>query len=198
MSWENGQKAVVKRYQKYAALSDFDYRRLLLTTTGQRTSTAQELSQGDFDVFMAVLEVTLWERFGQGLCDRPPAGIQPDYWQRRCPAAGMANSRHLHLIGPLYQQLVNALDAANQSPVDPPRYLLQMASRASRRPIHNLSELRAWDAVSLIEAIKDRLRGLGVDTRAKGWTQGRTRRRARQTQEQQQPPRPPRQPRRNG
>jgi hypothetical protein len=172
MAWTNHQKGIVKRYQALARLPDFDYRALLQAVTGQASSTAKKLTQDDFDQTMARLEAVLWERFGQGECDRPPAELTHHYWQDRCPPLGLINSRQEALIQSLLGQLAPSLPAT----FDPERWLLGTASKAAGAPVGALRQLTEAEAGRLIEALKDRLRQRGVATQQEGWTEGPTRR----------------------
>lgn len=188
MSWTRGEKGkggqigTVHVYKTLAKLSDHEYRTLLYQVTGCRSSADLRLTQDDYDRFMAALELTLWERYGQGLCDAPPAWVRPRYWQDRCPANGRVNSRQLRLIRGLAERLLAELakrppgGGDYHAPATVDAWLWGVARQAGC-PVDRIEELGEKEADRIIEACKDRLRGMGIDPKEAGLTQGRTRRR---------------------
>jgi len=151
-----GQIGLVKMYQKYAGMSDQEYRDLLRQHTGQTSSTAGGLTQYDFDVFMAAIEVRahLAETNQRAVGRRPGRIRNWYYWRNRCPKTGEITSREKHRIMVLWEQLCPFLHDATKDNHD---YLAAMASHACGKKITHIHSMRSWQALALISALQDRL-----------------------------------------
>lgn len=62
----NPQKALLKTAQRQAQLSDLDYRDVLETVSGSRTSTDPRLCDRSFDKFMGYMEAIYWRKVDKG------------------------------------------------------------------------------------------------------------------------------------
>jgi len=154
--FDPGQVGLVKMYQRYAGMSNQEYRELLRELTGHTTATAAELTQHDFDVVMSAVEIRahLAEANGRAVGRRPARIRDWYYWRKRCPKPGQISSRELHRIMGLWNQL-KAFLAPEHATHD---YLCSIAAQAGGRCVTHLHDLRSWQAMALIEALKDRLR----------------------------------------
>ncbi len=83
----NPQKALIKQAQRQAHLDDADYRDVLHTVSGCRSSTEPRLGDRHFDKIMAYQEAIYWRKVDQGelqhAChDRSPFQ-QRGYWAKK-------------------------------------------------------------------------------------------------------------------
>jgi hypothetical protein len=147
---------VVHRYKRLAALDEEEYRSLMarVTSCQARSSTAPDLTNGDFDTFMAHLEAQLDWRIKEGLASPTHAGVSLTYWRNKLPRAGKANSRQIHEIYDWWHRLGPFIPAESRTP----EYLRAIAAKASHSKISAVVELSARHAGLVIEALKDRLR----------------------------------------
>ncbi len=155
--FDPGQIGLVKMYCKYAALPDLEYRELLRQHTGQTSSTAPELTQWDFDVFMPALEVRahLAEVNGRTVGKRPARIRDWYYWRKRCPKKGEITTREKWKILKLWDDLKPFLHDDHK---DDHEYLVGIASHACGCRIRHVAELRSWQALATISALQDRLK----------------------------------------
>ena len=155
MPWSKPQKARVHAYRRYAGWSDDYYHERLADHTGCRSSTDRRLTQTDFEAFMPVLEVAahLAHVNGAGKGNPPKRGhIDWHYWRERRPADGRASTRQCHAIWELVAKL------ALPDPLPYLRGMLDQAHGGEWPPSGHLTDLLAWQAGLLIEALKDRAR----------------------------------------
>lgn len=161
MAWTTPQKALVKQYQRFAGMSDQEYRSILYEVSGAHSSTEPHVTQHHFDVLMARLETRahLAHVNNRTAGRRPPKLDNWYYWRRRNPERGRVNTRLLWKIDRLWDQLVPLLPAEHLQPTaDNPRpYLYEMASQATGHFVRHLHDLHIGEALCLIEALKDRL-----------------------------------------
>lgn len=155
--FDPGQVGLVKMYQKYAGIPNQEYRELLRQYTGHTTSTAPQLTQYDFDVIMPVLEIRahLAEANERAVGKKPSRIRDWYYWRHRCPKAGQITSREQYRILALWDDLKPHLAAEHH---DSHEYLCGIAAHACGRRVAHIHELRSWQALALIEALKDRLK----------------------------------------
>ena len=158
MAWSTQQIQQVKRYQRWAKIGDEEYRNRLqkLSGCGARSSTVESLSQGDFDLFMAHLETVLARNVAEAVCSKP-AGIRLDYWRSRLPQAGRPNTRQIHEIYKLWDELKIYLP----SDVRTPDELHAIAGKAIGQSVTAISGDNgptAKECVAIIEALRDRLK----------------------------------------
>jgi hypothetical protein len=152
-----GQIGLVKMYAKYAGLANQDYRALLKEHTGKLSSTDPDLGQYEFDVVMPALEIRahLAEINGRAVGSKPARIRDWYYWRKRCPKTGMVNSRELWKINKLWSDLKPYV---SESGHDDHAYLCSISGHACGSRIQHLHELKQWQALALIEALKDRLK----------------------------------------
>lgn len=153
-----GEKALFHIYKAAAALSDPDYRQILLASSGCSSAADPEFTHAAADRALATLETRLFERVDAGLVPDPIA--QGHRWIRarfhfrhRLPRAGRINSRHLHLIQQLWEQLCQYLPAHQRSTA----YFAGIVARATGRRDLGVSALSWHDAQNVIDALRDRL-----------------------------------------
>lgn len=77
----NPQKAILKRAQREAGLSDEDYRDALQAVTGHRTSTAPALTDRHLDKLLAYLEAIHWHAADAGTLQ--PSGSATAVFRQR-------------------------------------------------------------------------------------------------------------------
>lgn len=75
MPLTNQQKSLLKRAQREAGLNDQEYRDILDTCTGARTSTAPELGDTHLDTLMKYIEAIYWRKRDSASVPSPPAGL---------------------------------------------------------------------------------------------------------------------------
>lgn len=155
MPWSNAQKACIKQYQRYAGMADADYRDLLHTYTGATSSRDAHLTQFHFDAVMPLIETRAHLAEANGLArGRRPAHLSNwYYWRNRAPGKGKASPRELWKIGQIWEQLCPHLPESERTHA----YECAVASHATGRKIEHLHDLTIAEALSLIEALKDRL-----------------------------------------
>lgn len=155
MAWSNAQKGIIKAYQRYAGMSDPDYRDLLHTYAAATSSRDAHLTQFHFDAIMPLVETRahLAETNGLARGRRPSKLSNWYYWRNRAPGKGSASTRELWKIRELWDQLIPYLPESERCD----SYLLAIASHATGRKVEHLHDLRVPEALSLIEALKDRL-----------------------------------------
>lgn len=161
MPWSNLQKGILKAYQRYAGMPDPEYRELLHAQTGARSSRDAHLTQFHFDAIMPLIETRahLAEVNGLAKGRRPPKLSNWYYWRQRAPARGKISSRELWKI--TNADHTGIWDLLLPSLPDHERchaYLCGIASHATGRKVEHLHDLSVAEALSLIEALKDRLR----------------------------------------
>jgi hypothetical protein len=91
------QKALIKTAQREAELPDEDYRDLLETVTGSRTSTDPKLGDRSFDKIMAFLEAVFWRKFDLGQLQRRsdyPVFQERRYWSKKNTMAETSRERY--------------------------------------------------------------------------------------------------------
>lgn len=153
MAWYAKHKATIKRYQRFARLSDADYRELLQNTVGVMSSTDGRLTNRDFDQAMAAIEAVLDYRVKEGFIPAP-VGINLGHWRRRLPKAGMADTRQIHEINDWWYKLQPFLPQDKRTT----DYRNAIIAKSCGCRIDHLSELKSWQTGLAIEALKDRLR----------------------------------------
>ncbi len=84
MSLTNPQKALIKQAQRQAKLGDEDYRDVLATVTGCRSSTDPRLGDRGCDKILAYMEAIYWRKVDkaemQHVCNDRAAFRQRGYW----------------------------------------------------------------------------------------------------------------------
>lgn len=94
----NPQKAILKRAQREAGLSDEDYRDALQAVTGHRTSTAPALTDRHLDKVLAYLEAIHWHAVDAGTLQ--PSGSasavfrQRGYWATKNTSQETSRDRY--------------------------------------------------------------------------------------------------------
>lgn len=155
MSWTNSQKGLIKSYQRYAGMADPDYRALLHQYAGATSSRDKHLTQYHFDVIMPLIETRahLAETNGAARGRRPSKLSNWYYWRDRSPARGKASTRELWKIKQLWETLQPLLPESERGHA----YVCGIAGHATGKKVEHLHELTVGQALSLIEALKDRL-----------------------------------------
>lgn len=157
---DNKQKALVKKYQRFAELADCDYRALLVARAGVTSCT--QLDQGGLDKVMAALEAVLWERVDAGHVPAPH-GLLRTYWRNRLTPRGGCNSRLRYTLDRWWKMLADYLPEDQRNEV----YLAGIIKHAMNwtGPVAWFNGERiTWERLSAeaarlaVEAIKDRLR----------------------------------------
>lgn len=154
MAWSNRQKAIVKKYQRYAGMPDQEYRALLHRYTGATSSTHRILSQLAFDTFMTIIEVPAHLAFVNGVGHGKTPASNWYYWRNRAPKSGHANTRLQWEIDELWEQLIAFLEPSKQCE----QYRLGIASKAVGHDVSHLGDLLTLEAHQVIEALKDLLK----------------------------------------
>jgi len=157
MPWSNAHKRILHAYRRYAGWDDDYYHERLEDHTGCRSSTDHRLDQEDFDAFMPVLESAahLCHVNGRGHGRTPKRGMNWHYWRDRRPPDGQASTRQARKIWTLLRELGDIIG----HPHDPVTYLrgiLEQAHGGDWPPSSLVSDLLAWQAGLLIEALRDR------------------------------------------
>lgn len=158
--WSNRQKYMVHLYAGSAALSDAEYRRILVTICGprkdgSRSAADRDLTQWCFDQVMARIEGRLDWAIQEGLVPPPAPKRIPDlwHWRKRLVKPGAMTTRQDRRIKDLWSELCPNLPDTARSP----QYLLAIASKACGLGIESLDHLTDWQAARLIDALQDRL-----------------------------------------
>lgn len=113
------QKGRIKQYQNAAALSDAEYRALLVEVTGMRSTTEAAFSNHDVDEVMCHLEATIEQRIAAG---HPTARwpmirgrvASPRFWRDRKGPKGTPSTRERFVDGEVSDDLGSALVAMEQ------------------------------------------------------------------------------------
>ena len=155
MAWTNQQKGLIKSYQRYAGMSDPDYRDLLHTYAGATSSRDRHLTQFHFDVVMPLIETRAHLAETNGLTrGRKPSKLSNwYYWRNKAPGKGQASSRELWKIEQVWKMLTPLLPESERGHA----YLCGIASHATGEKISHLHTLTVSQALAVIEALKDRL-----------------------------------------
>lgn len=156
MAWSNAQKGIIKAYQRYAGMSDPDYRDLLHTYAAATSSRDAHLTQFHFDAIMPLVETRahLAETNGRAVGRRPRKIADWYYWRHRYRRPGQASHAQLHRITTdLWPMLCDTLPEPRRSHA----YLCGIASHAVGHEVSHLHDLSPSEAGYLIDALKDRL-----------------------------------------
>lgn len=96
----NPQKAILKRAQREAGLSDDDYRDALQAVTGYRTSTAPALTDRHLDKLLAYLEAIMWHGVDAGTLQPSSSATavfrQRGYWAAKNSNQETSRDRYTH------------------------------------------------------------------------------------------------------
>ena len=189
------EKALLHIYPQLARISEADRRNMLQRSAGVVSAGDPALTQTGFERAMALYETVLWDRVDRGLAPDPRAcpvcsrvmkpgragmGECPegcgarkvyawsrDYWRKKLPSSGQANSRCIHKLRQLWAIIMDYLPEDQRTDA----YLagiLYHAQPARHRPESPKSMLEsggvmAWQRLTMtqslvgIEALKDRL-----------------------------------------
>jgi len=152
MAWTKRQIITVQTYRRMAKLPDCEYRAILAEIAGCRSSKDAGLTNFHFDRVMASIEAKLAWRVEEGFVPAP-AGVKLHYWRTRLPTDGAANSRQMHKVWELWDELKPHLPEADRTD----KYLAAIAGKACGYHVRDIWNLKAWQAHNLTEALKDRL-----------------------------------------
>ena len=149
------QKMLIHVYKDAAGLSDPAYRDILKCAAGVPSCADRHFHQRDFEKVMAALETLLWQRVDLGEVRHPRSRyIRDEYhWRGKVTRPGLVNSRQLHKIDQLWNQLREWLPT-DQLTTD---YLLRIIHKATGRAVVGTGHLTAREAGHLIDALQDRL-----------------------------------------
>jgi len=158
MSWTNRQKGIMQMYRRYAGLSTAEYGEILYGVSGQRSSTAGELGQYQYDRAMALFETRahLAEVNGCAVGVRPGKITDWWHWRNRCPSLGGVTSRQLHKIREWWEICCKWLEEDSRTGA----YLLGVAARACGQDLESLDDLSEAQARFTIEGLKSMQRRL--------------------------------------
>jgi hypothetical protein len=149
------EKKLIHIYARAANLSDQEYRALLLSVTGLRSSADPEFSHADADRVLLALETVLDQRVSLGVVARPRSNWIRDlqHFRRRRHNRLSETARPLHLARRYWLLLQTLLPPAQRSPT----YLSGILARACCRPVSGLSELTPPELTPALAALRDRL-----------------------------------------
>lgn len=190
------EKALLHIYPQLAGLAELERRQVLERAAGAVSASDPGLTQEGFERAMAAYECILWERVDRKACADPracrvcgrvmrsaPGGIgacpegcetrkvyawSRDYWRKKLPASGHANSRLIWKIRELWGLLLDYIPENDRTELYLAGIIYHSLS-SSHRPPHgvgaflNQSGRIAWEhltapqALMAIEALKDRL-----------------------------------------
>ena len=153
MAWTRHQIIAVQTYRRLARLNDAEYRGLLETCAGARSSKDAGLTCHDCEVVMAHLETVLWARVDELVVPQPPSKIARNYWRNKLPKNGEPNSRLLRKMWALWDLLKPHLPETDRNN----KYLAGIATHASGWHVKDIWQAKAWQVSLTIEALKDRL-----------------------------------------
>ena len=157
----NRQKMLIHIYKEAAELTEAYYRELLVRHAGYRSAAAKSFPQHGFDLVMAALETVLFDRVDQGIVPDPIGSNRHirsrDYWRGRLVQTGMINTRQLHQITALWNQLAPMIGFADPNAPNAMHYIMRIVCRSIGREIVGLESLSLSEASNLIDALKDRL-----------------------------------------
>lgn len=147
--WKPAQLAILRRYQRALGWDQARLRAEIALAVGAFREDSPTNTQGEFDRIMVVLETALEEYLAA--TGKPwPRGMEPTYWRAR--NAG-CNRRLRAKVQVLWRDLQPTLAEEHRTE----RYLCEMAEQATGRPCRGLAGIQAYQALRLIEALKDRL-----------------------------------------
>jgi len=143
----------IQTFRRYARLAGLDtpraWRVWLLETRHITSEESPYLGQSDFDQVLADLEQLI-----ENIHDPTWVPLKnPTYWRDKLPVRGRLSSRERHLINSLWSDLAKYLPDGSRSE----SYLLGIAAQASRRRVGSLDDLKAMEALKVIEALKYKL-----------------------------------------
>lgn len=157
----NRQKMLLHIYKDAARLTDPYYRELLLRHAGCRSAAARSFPQRGFDLAMAALETVLFDRVEQGLVQDPVGRSRyvsaTHYWRNRLNESGLINTRQIHHIKALWNQLAPVLGFPDPESPDALAYVLRIIRKSTGRTTIGFEALSLEEASYLIDALKDRL-----------------------------------------
>ena len=158
MSWTNRQKGIMQMYRRYAGLSTAEYGEILYGVSGQRSSTAGELGQYQYDRAMARIETRahLAEVNGCAVGARPAKIRDWWFWRNKCPSLGGVTSRQLHKIREWWEICCEWLEEGERKG----SYLLGVAEGVCGQDLASLDDLTEGQARFTIEALKSMQRRL--------------------------------------
>lgn len=98
MSLSKPQKALLKRAQAQAGLSDADYREALRELAGVETSTDPRIGDDHLDILMAYFEAIYWRGVDAGQLQPPRIAAAPfwkrGYWAGKNPSGNTSRDRY--------------------------------------------------------------------------------------------------------
>lgn len=152
--WRDRQIFVWRKYVKACGMSERESRAFLAGVAENIMSEESPLLvQRHYDDAMAAIESELDFRVAEGTAEWPPK-TDPQYWRNRHPSSGGENTREAHKIKELWDELTGYLPIEKQNEA----YLLGICSQCCKRRIQDHdTEMREWEALAVIEALKDKL-----------------------------------------
>ena len=158
MPWSRKQKGILAMYRRYAGWSDEHYHEQLRTHTGHPSSTDHRLTQEDYDAFMPVVEIAgqLAETNGRAKGKPPFSPMNWTRWRDRRPPDGHVNSRQARMVWGLLSELGD-IEGRPDKPLLYLAGILAKAHGGDWPASGSLTDLLAWQAALVIEALKDRI-----------------------------------------
>ena len=151
--WKYSQLQKFKQYARLCRIGVNEARELLYKTVGMMNEESPQLSQTDFDDFMAAIESKLEALVNSGRVSVPQY-IKLEYWRNRHPNQGQVNTRESHKIYEIWSKLEKLLSQEKRNM----NYLLGFVANTCRfkhiMPVENLSSRQA---LKVIDALKKRL-----------------------------------------
>jgi hypothetical protein len=153
--WQPGQ---VKKFRQYSinfcAMTEDRARGELFKLTGKMHETSPDLDNEDFEIVMSEFESKL-ESLIKGCMLGKPAGVDINYWRNRFPRDGRLTTRQDWEIRSLWADLKIYFDEDKREF----NYLHGFISKVLglRLAITDLFQLKSWQAVKAIDALKSRL-----------------------------------------
>ena len=151
--WKYGQIKKFRQYAKFCKMSEVESRQELYKVTGQMNEDSPQLNNQDFDNMMPELETVLDNLINAGKAETPK-GLDIRYWRGRVPN-GKLTSRQDWEIRSLWADVKEYFSEEKRSF----NYLCGFISRALglKLDITDLAQLKSWQAVKAIDALKLRL-----------------------------------------
>lgn len=153
----NSQKKRIHIYKAAAALSDSDYRSILVGSASVASAADPDMNQSGFERAMAAIETRLFQRVHAGEVPDPIGNsrwiFEEFYWRKKLPGRGVINSRQGHKIDELWNRLKEYLPEEKRTIA----YLGGILYQSTGRRDVGYYALKNHEAAFLIDALKDRL-----------------------------------------
>lgn len=139
----NQQKSLIKRAQRQAHIPDDEYREVLETVTGVRSSTDPTIGDDHLDVLMGYMEAIYWAKVDAGLVAHAPDSHSPfqrrGYWKAKNPRGNTSRQR---FSSRRLQGEIADLEAELEELGYGHNYCAGIAGKCHNNPLHYRSAMR--------------------------------------------------------